>query len=248
MLLSKKKSIMPKFQTVLFVSLFFAFNFSISAQSTLFNVPSTDTLPENRFYVEADFIAKFAKYDKGGFQTYGYRTVYGVKRNLEVGANFFYTRNGGTRNGETAPKEFQPNIKFQAYQNEKYGVAISTGAIAFVPLDKSAGTRTYAMVYANGSKTVKLTKGTRVTGGYYTVVGAERDFGTKRGFILGVEQPIRRRLSFIADWYSGDNRFGYSAAGLNYAITKKQFLLVGYNFGNFGAGNNAFSAFYGFTF
>ena len=233
---------MTKFQTVLFV--LFASVYSISAQSTLFNVPSTDTLPEGRFYIEADFIAKFAKYDKGGFQTYGYRTVYGVRKNLEVGANFFYTRDGS----KTSAKEFQPNIKFQAYQNERYGVAVSTGAIAFVPLDKTAGTRTYAMLYANGSKTIKRTKGTRVTGGYYAVVGAERDFGTKRGVILGIEQPLRRKFSFIADWYSGNNRLGYSAAGLNYAITNRQFILVGYNFGNFGRGNNAFSAFYGFTF
>ena len=233
---------MKKFLMVLFAVL--VFGFSVSAQSTLFNTPSTDTLPENRFYMEADFIGKFAKNEKGGFQSYGYRVVYGVKKNLEVGSNFFYTRNGS----RVSPKEIQPNIKFQAYQNERYGVAISTGAIAFVPLDKTAGTRVYAMLYANASKTIKVTKGTRVTGGFYNIVGAERDFGTKRGATFAIEQPIRGRLSFIGDWYSGNNRFGYSAAGLNYAITKKQFILVGYNFGNFGAGNNAFSAFYGITF
>ncbi|CAN5580039.1 hypothetical protein BH10ACI1_BH10ACI1_30050 [soil metagenome] len=234
---------MSKVQFIIFILLIVTLSCVVSAQTTIFNIPSTDTLPEGRFYVEADAIVKFAKFEKGGFQTYGYRTVYGVRRNLEVGANFFYTRNG-----QTSPKEFQPNIKFQAYQNEKYGVALSTGAIAFVPLDKSAGTRTYAMVYTNGSKTIKSINGMRVTGGYYAVVGAERDFGTKRGLILGVEQPIRRKLSFIADWYSGNNRLGYSAAGFNYAVTKNQFLTLGYNFGNFGAGNNAFSAFYGFTF
>ena len=235
---------MTKFQTVLFALIFFAFSYTISAQSTLFNVPSTDTLPEGRFYIEADFIAKFAKYEKGGFQTYGYRMVYGVRKNLEVGANFFYTRDGS----KTSAKEFQPNIKFQAYQNEKYGVAVSTGAQFFVPLDKTAGTRTFAMLYSNVSKTIEATHGTRVPGGFYNIVGAERDFGTKRGAILGIEQPIRGRLSLIADWYSGNNRLGYSAAGLNYAITKRQFVLVGYNFGNYGRGNNAFSAFYGFTF
>lgn len=233
---------MKKLLTVLFA--FCAFVYTVSAQSTLFNVPSTDTLPKGRFYVEADLITKFGKYDKGGFQTYGYRMVYGVRKNLEVGGNFFYTRSGG----RTGAKEFQPNVKYQAYQNEKYGVAVSTGTQVFIPLDKTAGTRTYAMIYANGSKSFNWSKGTRVTGGFYNIVGAERDFGTKRGVILGIEQPIVKRLSFIGDWYSGKNRLGYSAAGLNYAITKKQFFLVGYNFGNSGAGNNAFSAFYGFTF
>ena len=83
---------MKKFSMVLFAVL--VFGFSVSAQSTLFNTPSSDTLPENRFYMEADFIGKFAKPEKGGFQTYGYRVVYGVKRNLEVGSNFYFTRNG----------------------------------------------------------------------------------------------------------------------------------------------------------
>jgi hypothetical protein len=230
------------FKTMLLVLLVFCG--SVSAQSTLFNVPSTDILPKGRFYIEADFIAKFEKFEKGGFQTYGYRAVYGVRKNLEVGANFFYTRNGN----RPSPKEFQPNIKYRAFQSEKYGVAVSTGAQFFIPLDKSAGNRVYSMVYANASKSVNRLNGMRLTGGFYNIVGAPRDFGSKRGAIIGIEQPIFRRLTFIGDWYSGNNRLGYSAAGLNYAITKKQFVLVGYNFGNFGAGNNAFSAFYGFTF
>lgn len=221
-----------------------AFALTASAQLTIFNAPSTDILPEKKFYLEADFIGKFEKYDKGGFQTYGYRVVYGVKKNLEVGSNFYFTRNGN----RPSPKEFQPNIKFRAYNNEKYGVAVTTGAIGFIPLDKSAGTRNFAMLYSNVSKTINATNGTRLTGGFYNVVNAQRDFGTKRGAILGIEQPIKGRLSFLADWYSGNNRLGYSAAGLNYAFKKNQFVLVGYNFGNFGAGNNSFSAFYGVTF
>lgn len=215
----------------------------ILAQTTIFNVPSTDVLSEKLFYVEADFTAHLDKFSKGSFQTFGYKTVYGVRKNLEVGANFFYTRNG-----VTAPKEFQANVKWRAYNNEKYGVAATTGAIVFVPLNKSAGTRTSAMLYTNASKIIKGAKGMRLTGGIYTMFGAKREFGTKTGAIVGFEQPVRRRLSFIADWYSGKNRFGYTAAGLSYAVTKKQFLYTGYNFGNAGRANNSLSIFYGYTF
>ena len=215
----------------------------ISAQSTIFNIPSTDVLPETKFYVEADFISHFDRYKNGGFQTYGYRTVYGVKRKLEVGVNFFYTRNG-----VNAPMEIQPNFKYKVFQKEKYGLAVTTGALFFVPLTKSAGRRTFGMVYTNASKVVKQARGLRVTGGFYQVVGAEKDFGTKTGVIIGIEQPIKGKLNFVADWYSGKNRFGYSAAGLSYTIRKNHFLMVGYNFGNSGRGNNALSAFYGFTY
>lgn len=235
---------MSKFRSFLLVSLFIACSYAISAQSTIFNIPSTDVIPEGRFLLEFDFISKFDRYRNGGYQTYGYRTVYGFKRKIEVGANFYYTRGGR----DSSPKEFQPSIKWQPYQSEKYGVAVSTGAQFFVPLNKSAGRRTFAMLYANGSKTIKKTKGTRLTGGYYSIFGADRDFGTKRGAILAVEQPLIKRLSFVADWYSGNNRLGYAAAGFNIVLTKRQFLMLGYNFGNFGRGNNAFSAFYGYTF
>lgn len=239
---------MPENKSVLFRCAFLSFLFLIfvsinNAQSTIFNIPSTDVMGEKRFYVEADVIAKFDKFDKGGFQTFGYRTVYGVRKNFEVGANFFYTRNGST-----SPKEFQGNTKYKVYDNEKYGVAISTGAQIFVPLNRSAGRRTYGMVYSNASKVIKQTRQTRVTGGIYTVVGAERDFGSKTGTIVGIEQPIKGKLTFTADWYSGKNRFGYSAAGFSYSFAKRQFFQVGYNFGNSGRGNNAFSAFYGFTY
>jgi hypothetical protein len=234
---------MFKFRSFLLISIFTISVCAVSAQSTIFNIPSTDVISEGRFLIEADFIAHFDRYDNGGFQSYGYRTVYGFKRKIEVGANFFYTRNG-----TNSPKEFQPNIKWQPYQSEKYGVAVSTGAQVFIPLNKSAGKRALALLYANGSKTINRTRGTRLTAGFYSVVGAKKDFGTKRGGIFGIEQPILRRVSFIADWSTGNNRFGYSTAGLNFALTKRQFLTLGYNFGNFGRANNAFSAFYGYTF
>lgn len=217
--------------------------FAVSAQSTIFNIPSTDVMGEKRFYVEGDFIGHFDKWEKGGFQTFGYRTVYGVRKNLEVGVNFFYTRNG-----RTSPKELQFNGKYKVYEKEKYGFAVSGGAQFFVPLNKSAGRRAFGMLYSNASKVIKRTGETRITGGFYTVVGAEKDFGAKNGAIVGIEQPIKGKLSFTADWYSGKNRFGYSSAGFSYSFAKRQFFQIGYNWGNSGRGNNALSAFYGFTY
>jgi hypothetical protein len=214
-----------------------------SAQSTIFNIPSTDVMGEKRFYVEADFIAHFDKWNKGGFQSYGYRTVYGVRRRLEVGVNFFYTRNGST-----SPKELQPNLKYKVFDKEKYGLAVATGVQFFVPLNRSAGSRAFGMFYSNASKTVKRTGGTRLTGGFYNIFGANRGFGTRNGALVGLEQPVIGKLTFTADWYSGKNRFGYSTAGLSYSFAKRQFFQVGYNFGNSGRGNNALSAFYGFTY
>jgi hypothetical protein len=63
-----------------------------------------------------------------------------------------------------------------------------------------------------------------------------------------VEQPIKGKFSFIGDWASGYNRFGYVSGGINWAISKRQFLLGGYSVGNSGRGNNYLSVFYGYTF
>jgi hypothetical protein len=229
---------------VFFCLLITAAFFTISAQSTIFNIPSTDVLDEKRFYIEGDFIAHFDKWEKGGFQTFGYRAVYGVRKKLEVGVNFFYTRTGGS----TSPKELQPNFKYKIYEKEKYGFAVSGGAQFFVPLNRSAGRRTYGMFYSNASKTFKRTGETRVTGGFYTIVGAERGSGTKNGAIVGVEQPVYGKLTFTADWYSGKNRFGYSSAGFGYSFAKRHYIQMGYNFGNSGRANNSLTALYGFTY
>ena len=235
-----KKS--PVWACVILLSAFAAN--SVLAQSTIFNIPSTDVVAEKTAYLEADFLTHFGSYERGGFRSYGYRMNYGLKKNVEIGANFFYTRNGN----ETSPKEIQPNVKWKIYTNERYGIGVSTGAMLFVPLDKSAGTRTFGLIYSNVSKVFKSARGMRLTGGFYTLVGAKREVGTKTCAIVGIEQPVFRRLSFLADWYSGKNRFGYSAAGFGLPITKRQFVYAGYNFGNTGRANNYFSAFYGVAF
>ena len=228
----------------IYLLLLFACSYASFAQSTVVSTPTTDTVEPGFFYIEADFAAHFDKYENGGFQTYGSRMVYGVKKKLEVGMNFFYSRDGS----RPAPKEFQANGKWKAYQNEKRKIAFSTGVQLFVPLDKSAGRRPFALVNANGSKVINATKGTRVTAGFYQTIGTEKAFGTKRGATLAVEQPLTKRFSVSADWASGNNRFGYSAAVLNYNITPRQFIAGGYNFGNYGRGNNFMLIYYGYTF
>src|SRR5689334_16004172 len=41
-----------------------------SAQSTIFNIPSTDAVAKQKVYFEFDFISHLESHDNGGFQTY----------------------------------------------------------------------------------------------------------------------------------------------------------------------------------
>ncbi len=139
-------------------------------------------------------------------------------------------------------------MKQNVYRNEKLGLTISGGAVAFVPLRSRNGDKTAVMVYGVADKTVEKLNGMTLIGGAYHVFGGPTDFGDKTGVILGINQPVIKRVSIVADWFSGKNRLGYASAGFNFGITKRQYLTTGWSFGNSGRGNNAFAAYYGITF
>lgn len=211
-----------------------------SAQTTISNTPSTDIIESKDFYVEVNHAGHFAKYDVGGFQAYGLKTIYGIHKNFEIGANFCFTKNNGT-----SPVEIVPNFKWKVYKNEKNTVAVSGGAMLFVPIRDEKGSQPSAFVYTNISKGFNFANSFRLTTGFYTVVNAKSESGNKNGVMLGYEQNIAKGVSFFADWTSGKNRFGYAAAGLSIPVMKKGVIYTGYNFGNVGRGNNSFSISYG---
>jgi len=214
-----------------------------SAQTTISNTPSTDVIEPKNFYLEVNYGGHFGKYADGGFQTYGLKAVYGLSRNIEVGTNMSFTKDGGT-----SPVEITPNVKWKAYYNEKNKVTVSGGAMLFVPVKNEKGSRPMGFVYANVSKGFDFAKGFRLTSGVYHLVGAKSESGNRKGVMLGYEQNLAKRVSFYADWTSGKNRFGYAAAGLSIAATKKDVIYTGYNFGNSGRGNNWFTISYGHYF
>ncbi|HMH42818.1 MAG TPA: hypothetical protein VK557_05005 [Pyrinomonadaceae bacterium] len=215
----------------------------VPAQSTVFNIPSTDIQTRKRLYVEADFTAHVSSFKSGGYQTYGPRIIYGVNRRVEVGLNAFYTRTSPSE-----PVEIQPNFKVQLYQNESEGTAVAAGAVVFVPLAQRATNTTRAMVYSVASKSIKGDYGPRLTAGAYTLVGSFADGTTKKGLLLGYEQPVHKKVSIILDWSTGRNDFGYVVAGAGITLSPKSLLYVGYNIGNHGRGNNALGVYYGMSF
>jgi hypothetical protein len=234
----------PKILKLLLLSAFAMLSaHSASAQSTVFNTPSTDVLPQHKRYIEADFLAHFTAYENGGYQIFGTRLVYGLSKRTEVGMNVFYT---STSPGEAA--EIQPNFKVQLYSNESNGIAVAVGGIAFVPITHRAATTTRGMIYTVASKNIRGSWGPRLTAGGYVLVGSFEEGTSKRGVLLGYEQPLTKRLSFITDWSSGNNDYGYVVAGAGITLSPKSVVYVGYNVGNQGRGNNSLGVYYGFTF
>jgi len=217
--------------------------YGVSAQSTVFNIPSTDIQTARRLYVEADFLAHFSSFETGGYQLVGPRLVYGLNKRTEVGVNAFFVNTAPAE-----PIEIQPNFKFQLYKNEGQGVAAAAGAIVFVPVTHRSSSTTRAMVYGVAAKNVKGSHGPRFTVGSYTLIGSFEKGTSKHGLVLGYEQPITRKLSFVSDWSSGNNDYGYVVAGAGITLSPKSVLYVGYNVGNQRRGNNSLGIFYGYSF
>jgi len=220
------------------------FDGTARAQSTLFNIPSTDVVAEKHVYLEFDFVSHLERHADGGFQGYVPRAVYGVGRHLEVGANVAFI----DAEAPDQPVELQPNVKYQFYSNETNGVSAAAGAVLYAPASHRAGTDTFGLVYAVVSKKVKGRYGPRVTGGGYGLVGRADGNGTLGGAVVGYEQPLHKRVSFVGDWLSGRNRFGYVTPGLSFTLPKSSALYAGYSIGNFGRKNNALFVYYGITF
>lgn len=215
----------------------------VTGQSTIFNIPSTDVESPRKVYLEADFITHFASYADGGYQTYGPRLVVGLPGNTEVGINAFYTR---TSPGE--PVDIQPNFKWQFYADEKKGLAAAAGVLFSIPVTRRSAGTTTAMFYAVASKTFPGSYGPRFTAGGYTLAGWLEEGTTKNGVLLGYEQPVTSKISFLADWASGNNDYGYVVAGTGITLSPKNSFYAGYNFGNQGRGNNSLGLYYGHSF
>jgi len=217
---------------------------SVKAQSTLFNIPSTDVVAIKSVYVEFDVLTHLEAHRRGGFQAYIPRAVVGVAKNLEAGANVALL----DTMSPDQPVEFQPNIKYQFYRNEEYEVAAASGGILYAPITNRNATDTFGLLYTTVSKKFKGDHGPRLTGGGYRLIGRAKGNGSEGGAIVGYEQPLLRRVNFVADWLSGKNRFGYLTPGISITITKSSALYAGYSVGNAGRKNNALFLYYGITF
>jgi len=93
------------------------------AQSTIFNVPTTDTVAPKKGYFEFDYLLQAPKpEDSGRVQVFAPRIVVGVAPNLEVGANVF-----NYDYGSATLSYFQPNIKYKFASNDSKGLAAAAG-------------------------------------------------------------------------------------------------------------------------
>ena len=233
-------------RTKFFSGLFVAVSLVLSAQtamaqSTIFNIPSTDTVDKGKAYAEFDFLPQAPGFPAYRTTFINPRLVIGAPGNIEVGVNFptFHNSNSVTYCGSSSTCGYiEPNFKWKFFKNDDEGLAIVGGAVLHTPLNQRTGNDSWGFFYGNFSKKVKTGNyGPRISAGPYVVadknpvtftsVGAHR-----AGAIVGYEQPVHPKVSIVADWYSGKNYYGYFTPGISISLPKSGLFNAGYSIGN----------------
>jgi hypothetical protein len=224
------------------------------AQSTIFNIPTTDTVAPKKGYFEFDYLLQAPTTEGAGrTQVFAPRIVGGIAPNLEAGINVFNYYDGG--DSSSTFSYFQPNIKYKFAADDARGLAAAAGLIWYTPINHREGADSYGLIYGNFSKKVMTSDyGPRITFGPYGTVGAiDSYYGTKAGAIVGYEQPIHSKASIVADWFSGVSGFGYFTPGISIVLPRNGLLNIGYSIGNDsysdpGNNNRFLFVYYGVTF
>jgi hypothetical protein len=210
-------------RTVLVVMVLSALTSAI-AQETIFNVPSADILDKGKVYGEFDFAYQW----DASSGTYTPRVVAGIGHGIEIGMNL---------NGITSPGSSQatptPTVKWKAYDGKTNGWSFLVGDALFIPTEN----RSYNIgnyLYAELTKTLKTQ--TRLTFGTFDFTAKVVAQGNKGGGQFGIEQPIGKRFTLAADWFTGRHSSGYVTPGAAIKLTKKLTAYTAYEIGNSGVG------------
>lgn len=216
---------------------------AVHAQQTIFNVPSTDVLDRGKVYAELDVSFKPTDSDAvNKFSSFVPRVVVGAASRIEFGLNI----TGNIQPGDDTTT-LAPAIKWKPYQGETNGVAIVVGDHLFVPV-RNRGYNAGNYVYAEISKTFK--SGTRLTAGGYDFTRNVVANANRAGGQFGFEQPLNKKLTFAADWFTGKHSAGYFTPGLIFKVGPKVTGYAGYSLGNqnLSRGNHFFLLEVGYNF
>lgn len=215
-----------KITILIFIALFII---PVSAQQTIFNVPTTDVMEKGKVYVELD--ASFKTNNQAALQEFSSfvpRVVVGVGNNVEVGLNVL----GNIQPGADSTT-LVPTVKWKFYQNEKKGLALIGGTNVYLPVrNRAYNIGSYS--YLAASKTIK--KARLTAGGYVASKNVFAPNAVRSGGQFGFEQTVNDKFTVAADWITGKHANGYFTPGVFYKPAPKLTTYWAYSIGNTNAG------------
>jgi hypothetical protein len=196
----------------------------VSAQSLIVGIPSPETTPKDHMMVTHESqLSPWSQ--KEPWNTFNFVT-YGLTEHTELALS---ASNASLKNMDNFSlalgfKTTKPLFLDKFPKNE---LKVTLGQMVPVSLTgKGVGSWTFSTLSTRIPKTR-----TRLTGG--VSVGTRQIFGRdKVAFIGGVEQPLTKKISLVADWYSGTHDLAAFIPAIQYNINKHDVLIVGYKMPN----------------
>ncbi|MBP7376339.1 MAG: hypothetical protein KA956_07665 [Pyrinomonadaceae bacterium] len=228
---------------IIFKAILFGSAVFISAQQTIFNVPTTDVLDRGKVYMEIDAAFKLDRTDEfGRFSSFVPRIVVGVGGNVEVGLNV----TGNVQPGADSTT-LVPTVKWKFYENKTKDTALIAGTNFYIPV-RNRSYNVGAYTYLAVSRTINKTRLT--AGGYVASKNVFASKAVRAGGQFGVEQTINSKVTLAADWITGRHSAGYLTPGVIYKPHPKVTAYFSYSIGNDRAveGNNFFLFELGYNF
>lgn len=217
---------------------------STPAQQTVFNVPTTDVLDKGKIYFELNVSAKpndSAAVNK--FSAFVPRLVVGAGHGIEAGVNIL----GNVQPGPDSTT-ISPTIKWKAYDGKENGWAVVLGDNVFIPVQNRAynmGTYSYVMTQKTFAQSTRIG-----FGGYFFSKNVAAPNANRAGGQFTFEQPISKKITLAADWFTGRHGAGYFTPGVVFKVGPKVTGYASYSIGNQNAsrGNHYFLLELGYNF
>jgi hypothetical protein len=194
------------------------------AQQTIFNVPSADVTPPGRLFLQHE--SQFRSWKPGRFLVNTEYAALGVGHNTELDLTLF-------------------NVSAPASENISLGVGFKTAIPVLAKklpqqeIKWTFGTEVPVSLQGNGVGNWTYTHASFRLPKVKTRLTAGVSYGTKQIFnrrvvsaIAGIEHPLNKRVSILADWYSGTHGLGYLITGASVALPADTNLYLGYQIPN----------------
>ena len=216
-----------------------------AAQSTIFNIPSTDTVAAKKGYFEFDYLVQLPAPDAGQFQIFVPRIVVGVAPNLEVGLNLANTKYQRWWRDLLADSA-EPQV--QVLCGRRHAVAASAGVIFYAPLNHRDDIRRFGLIYGNVQQEDLWRLWAAPHGWHlrHDVVCA-----TTPRAPCSATNSRRRRGEHRRGLVQRQELLGLLHAGISIVLPRSGLLNIGYSIGNDsydGNKNRALFIYYGITF
>jgi hypothetical protein len=206
--------------------LLFCISGVVSAQQTVFNVPTTDVLDAGKTYFELDVSAKVNNSAAmPRFSSFVPRLVVGVGGDTEIGLNVL----GNIQPGADTTA-LSPTVKWRIYEGKRNGWAVAVGNNFVIPVRKHSyrlGTFSYVIVQKTLGKNTRLG-----FGGCLFSKDVVAPNATRAGAQFTFEHTVTKKLNINTDWITGKHTNGYFTSGFAYKLTRKLTGVAAYSLGN----------------